>query len=84
MEQSPDFYRGRIQAIVGEQGFPQDPVLAEDEIFYRLGELASGEDPVITSDEAFGCFNQYIESQRPDAVVIHLGEFVSKKARFHE
>jgi hypothetical protein len=67
-----------IQGIVGERGFPKDPILAEDEIFYRLGELASGKDPVITTDEAFDCFNQYIESTRPDAKVIHLGEFVSR------
>ena len=79
------FYKGMIQGIVGERGFPQDPVQAEDEVFWRLGELASGHDPVITDEEALECWQQYIQSVRPDTHVVHLGEIaVSERARFYE
>lgn len=73
-----DFYKGVIQGIVGERGFPQDPTQAEDDIFWRLGELASGKDPVITDEEALECWTQYIQSVQPDARVIHLGQTVAR------
>lgn len=78
------FYRGMIQGIVGEQGFPKDPIGAEDEVFYRLGELCSGDDPIITEAEAMECWTQYIGQVRPDVRVIHLGEVISERARFYE
>ena len=65
-----------VQSIVGEQGFPQDPIAAEDELFYRLGELV--DENALTSDEAFEVYASYIESQRPDARIIHLGERVAR------
>lgn len=81
-ENSPEFYRGMIQAMVGERGFPKDPIQAEDEIFYRLGELASGDDPLISEREATECWHQYIGETRPDARIVHLGETV--RGAFYE
>ena len=77
-----DLYKGMIQGMVGEQGFPKDPIDAEDEIFYRLGELV--DDNAITAEEAMECWLQYIHSVRPDVRVIHLGQVISERARFYE
>lgn len=77
-----EFYRGMYQAILGEEPHVTDPIAREDTVFYRLGELV--EENAITSDEAFDCFNQYILSVRPDVKVIHLGQVISKQARFYE
>ena len=77
-----DFYRGLIQGMVGEKGFPQDPIAAEDEIFYRLGELV--DENAITAEESMECWTQYIQQTRPDVRVIHLGEVISERARFYE
>lgn len=79
-----DFYRGMIQAILAETPHETDPIAREDNVFYRLGELAMGDDPVITDREAMECWEQYIQSTRPDAKVIHIGEVVSERARFYE
>lgn len=83
-ENTPEFYRGMIQAIMGERGFPKDPIQAEDEIFYRLGELASGDNPIISEREATECWKQYIGEEPPNIRIKHLGEIVSKEARFYE
>lgn len=80
--QTNPFYTGMIQGMVGEQGFPKDPIAAEDEIFYRLGELV--DENAITAEESMECWTQYIQSVRPDVRVIHLGEVISERARFYE
>jgi len=76
MMETNDFYRGLIQGMVGEQGFPRDPIAAEDEVFYRLGELV--EENAISDKEAMECWQQYIQQVRPYFRVIHLGQTVSK------
>ena len=81
MEQSPEFYRGMIQAILAEEPC-RDPIAREDAVWFRLNDLV--EENALTTDEAQECFSQYILSQRPDVKVIHLGQYVSKKARFYE
>ena len=75
MEQSPDFYRGMIQAILAEEPC-RDPIAREDAIFYRLGELA--DENAISEREATECWHQYISETRPDTVVVHLGQTVSR------
>lgn len=76
------FYKGMIQAILGEEPHVTDPIAREDAIWYRLNDLA--EENAITTDEAQECFNQYIHSVRPDVRVIHLGQVISERARFYE
>lgn len=76
-----DFYKGMTQAIIAEEPH-QDPIAREDAIWYRLNDLA--EDNAITTEEAQECFNQYIQSVRPDVRVIHLGQVISERARFYE
>lgn len=75
------FYKGLIQGMTGGEGFPKDPIAAEDELFYRLGELVA--DQAITEDESMECWGQYIKSVRPDTHVIHLGKLSIPKA-FYE
>lgn len=79
MEQSPDFYRGMIQAILAEEPC-RDPIAREDAIFYRLGELA--DENAISEREATECWHQYISETRPDTKVIHLGQTV--RGAFYE
>lgn len=76
MENSPEFYRGMIQAILGEEPHVKDPIAREDAIFYRLGELA--DENAISEREATECWHQYIGQTRPDVRVIHLGETIAK------
>lgn len=76
MMETNDFYRGLIQGMVGEQGFPRDPIAAEDEIFYRLGELV--DENAITAEEGQECFNQYLRQSRNVARVTHLGQIISR------
>jgi hypothetical protein len=76
MENSPEFYRGVYQAILGEEPRVTDPVAREDVVFYRLGELVDEE--ILTPDESMECWTQYVSQTRPDTVVIHLGQTVSK------
>lgn len=81
MENKP-LYTGMIRSIMGEQGFPKDPIDAEDEMFYRLGELV--DEDAITAEESMECWTQYIQGVRPDVRVIHLGQTISERARFYE
>lgn len=84
---SNQFYKGMIQAILGEEPHVTDPIAREDIMFYRLGELCSEENdepPIITQQEAMECWLQYIHSVRPDVRVIHLGQVISERARFYE
>lgn len=79
MENSPEFYRGMIQAILAEEPH-RDPIAREDAIFYRLGELA--DENAISEREATECWYQYIAETRPDVRVVHLGRTV--RGAFYE
>lgn len=71
-------YKGIIQGITGEQGFPRRFTEAQEEVYYRLGELVA--DTMITETEMHECWQQYTDNLQKPSVPVNLA--ISR--RFYE
>jgi hypothetical protein len=73
-----------IQQIENDPEYPTyPPHCQEDYMWYRLNDLED-DNHLPNNTTAFDLFAGWIESRRPDAHVIHLGEVISERARFYE